>query len=299
MRVKHVFTAIAVSALTVTSLTVSTGPTMAGDDVNTKKIRKGVTVSGILQHERVLQRIANRHGGTRASGTPGYRASKRYVKRTLRRAGYAVWQRPFRFPFFDELAPATLAQTSPTPTEYETGTYSFSDSGDVTGTVVPIDVTIPPPAQPGSTSGCEAGDFPAAPSEPSIALIQRGSCAFGLKAENAEAAGYDAAIIFNEGQEGRTDLIVGTLGQVVGIPVVGLSFADGESLYQQTQTGDVTLQVTTSTEIRENAKTWNVFAQTRKGNKKKTVVVGAHLDSVTDGPGINDNGSGTATLLEV
>ena len=26
--------------------------------------------------------------------------------------------------------------------------------------------------------------------------------------------------------------------------------------------------------------------------------MGAHLDSVTEGPGINDNGSGTATILE-
>jgi len=299
MRVRLALTAIAVGALTATSLTVSTGPTMAVDDVNTKQIREGVTVSGILQHERVLQRIANNNGGTRASGTPGYRASMRYVKRTLRQAGYAVWQQPFRFPFFDELEPATLAQTSPTPTEYETGTYSFSGSGDVTGTVVPIDVTIPPPAEPGSTSGCEASDFPDAPSEPSIALIQRGSCDFGDKAANAEAAGYEAAIIFNEGQEGRTDLIVGTLGQVVDIPVVGLSYADGEALYEQSQTDDVTLHVTTSTEIRENAKTWNVFAQTREGDKNKTVVAGAHLDSVTEGAGINDNGSGTATLLEV
>src|SRR5690625_1530554 len=208
----------------------------------------------------------------------------------MRRAGYEVGQHPFLFSFFIDLEPASLAHTSPTPTEYETGTYSFSGSGDVTGTVVPIDVTIPPPAEPGSTSGCEASDFPDAPSEPSIALIQRGSCDFGDKAANAEAVGYEAAIIFNEGQEGRTDLIVGTLGQVVDIPVVGLSYADGEALYEQSQTDDVTLHVTTSTEIRENAKTWNVFAQTREGDKNKTVVAGAHLDSVTEGAGINDNG---------
>lgn len=299
MRGKRALTAIAVGALTVTGLTVSTGPAVAVDDVNTKKIRKAVTVGGILEHERVLQRIANRNGGTRASGTPGYKASKRYVKRTLRRAGYNVSQQSFRFPFFRELAPATLRQTAPNPTTYETGTFQFSGSGDVTGTLVPIDVTIPPPAEPGSTSGCEPSDFPPAPAEPSIALIQRGSCAFGDKAANAEAAGYDAAIIFNEGQAGRTDLVIGTLGRVVGIPVVGLSFDDGAALYQQLQAGDVELQVTTSTENDLNAKTWNVFAQTRKGDRKNTIVVGAHLDSVVEGPGINDNGSGTATLLEV
>ena len=33
--------------------------------------------------------------------------------------------------------------------------------------------------------------------------------------------------------------------------------------------------------------------------KTQDVVVGAHLDSVPEGPGINDNGSGTATILTI
>ena len=40
-----------------------------------------------------------------------------------------------------------------------------------------------------------------------------------------------------------------------------------------------------------------VIAETRGGDSNHVVVVGAHLDSVPDGPGINDDGSGTATLL--
>ena len=49
------------------------------DEVNTQKLRDAVTVNGILQHERAFQRIANQNGGTRASGTPGYDASAKYV----------------------------------------------------------------------------------------------------------------------------------------------------------------------------------------------------------------------------
>jgi Zn-dependent M28 family amino/carboxypeptidase len=41
-----------------------------------------------------------------------------------------------------------------------------------------------------------------------------------------------------------------------------------------------------------------VIAETRGGDPNKVVVVGAHLDSVGPGPGINDNGSGSATLVE-
>ena len=40
------------------------------------------------------------------------------------------------------------------------------------------------------------------------------------------------------------------------------------------------------------------MAETKRGNKNKVVVSGAHLDSVEAGPGINDDGSGTMAQLE-
>ena len=71
----------------------------------------------------------------------------------------------------------------------------------------PTTSCIPPTPDPSSTSGCEPSDFtPASATAPQVALIQRGTCFFEDKAKNAEAAGYDAAIIFNEGQPGRDEL---------------------------------------------------------------------------------------------
>jgi len=43
----------------------------------------------------------------------------------------------------------------------------------------------------------------------------------------------------------------------------------------------------------------NVIAQTDTGDPGNVVMIGAHLDSVEDGPGIVDDGSGVATLLEI
>lgn len=43
----------------------------------------------------------------------------------------------------------------------------------------------------------------------------------------------------------------------------------------------------------------NVIAQTRDGDPESIVMIGAHLDSVEDGPGIVDDGSGVAVLLEI
>jgi Zn-dependent M28 family amino/carboxypeptidase len=289
-----------VAVVLLTALLAPT-PALALDEINTTRLRNAVTVSGILAHQRAFQRIANQNGGTRASGTPGYDASVDYVERRLEAAGYDVTVQDFPFNFFQELAPAVLEQVAPTPTTYQTGTYDFSGTGDVTGPLSATnDIVIPPNPNPppNSDSGCEPGDFAPAPAEPSVVLIQRGTCNFSVKVENAQAAGYDAVIMFNEGNPGRTDLFIGTLGEPFTIPVVGLSFADGAALYAQLQTQTVTMHVVTSTQS-EVRTTYNVLADSATGSAERVVVVGAHLDSVIAGPGINDNGSGTSTILEI
>jgi Zn-dependent M28 family amino/carboxypeptidase len=293
---------LTIVAVALVTALLAPSPALAVDNVNTQRLRNAVTVGGILGHERVLQRIANQNGGTRASGTPGYDASADYVAGRLRAAGYTVTEQEFTFPFYQELSPAVLEQVSPTPTPYVTGTFDFSGTGDVTGGVVPTnDVVIPPTPAPSSTSGCEAGDFTPAPAnEPAVALIQRGTCTFEDKANNAIAAGYDAVIIFNEGNPGREDLFIGTLGNPFDIPVVGLSFADAAALVAQIQAGDeVVVHVATETEIDPTRTTRNIIADSPTGNADQVVVVGAHLDSVIAGPGINDNGSGSSTILEI
>jgi Zn-dependent M28 family amino/carboxypeptidase len=140
---------------------------------------------------------------------------------------------------------------------------------------------------------------PASATEPQVALIQRGTCDFVVKARNAEDAGYDAVIIFNEGQPGRQETLNGTLGGVdVTVPVIGTSFAIGEELYNQTQAGEVVVRVATTTQS-ETRTTANLIADSTTGRTDRVVVVGSHLDSVPEGPGINDNGSGSASDLEV
>ena len=273
--------------------------TAARDSYDSKAIRKAVTVENILKHEQALQAIADANGGTRASGTPGFEASADYVAGVLAKAGYTVTRQTFEFPFFQETATPTLERTSPSARTYahdtEFVTMDYSGTGNVTAKLTPVDVQIPPGAEAGSsTSGCEAADFAGFPAG-NIALIQRGTCTFGDKAKNAEAAGAAGAIIFNEGQEGRTDVVHGTLGGPVGIPVASISFADGKELVDL---GDVTMHMATQT-ISETRTTQNVLGDSKKGDPAKTIVVGSHLDSVIAGPGINDNGSGTSTDLAV
>ena len=302
----------ATAAVVLTGALISIAPAQARDKqadgpggVDTSALTDAVTVNEIMKHQRAFQQIANENDGTRASGLPGFDASADYVANKLEKAGYDVTRQTFTFPFFRSVSDPVLTQLTPQEQELETDIFEYSGSGDVSGAVVPTnDLVIPATPEPSSTAGCEASDFESAPADPSIALIQRGGCDFAVKADNAKAAGYDAVIIFNEGNPGRTDLAVGTLGSPKDIPVVGLSYADALALIEDIEAGGATARVATEVEVDLERETQNVFADLKSKDLKKTthpdqtVVVGAHLDSVVEGPGINDNGSGSSTILE-
>lgn len=279
----------------------------ANADPDPAQIARTVVASAVKKHLQKLQQIADANGGTRAAGTPGFDASRDYVAGVLKKAGYKVTLQPFEFPFFKENSTATLQRTAPTPKTYaptppdgstvgDFATMTYSGSGDVTAAVQNVDLQLPPgPTPSSSTSGCEAADF-ASFTAGSVALVQRGTCTFQVKAENAQAAGAAAVIIMNEGQPGRTDTLQGTLGEPsVHIPVVGVSFAVGQEL---ASTAGTSVHVRTDT-VSEVRTTSNVIADSKWGDPNKVVQLGAHLDSVLAGPGINDNGSGSATILEL
>src|SRR5262245_45817955 len=152
--------------------------------------RKKVTVANMMSHEQELQAIADANNGTRAAGTSGNEATTDYVLHTMQAAGWQTHKQVFDFPYYNETGPATFAETAPTPTPYTEHTdyelMTYSGSGDVTGTVQPVDVTVPtdPNSDPStSNSGCDEADWNGFVAG-NIALVQRGTCTFGEKAQN-------------------------------------------------------------------------------------------------------------------
>jgi len=296
--------------LVLTVLMVAIVPTAFADNgTDSSALRAAVTVAGIRAHQQQFQNFANADpDGTRVAGLPGHDASAAYVAAQATAAGYTVTMQPFSYELFQEFATPILDRTLPTFFSYPANdlagfaTMVYSGSNNVTALVIPTnDIVIPPgPVPSTSNSGCEASDFPTAVSG-NIALVQRGTCFFSVKAANALAAGAVGVIIFNEGQPGRTAAFGGTLGGTVSptLPVVGAAFAVGEELYNLSQQpGGVTVHMFTDTATTIEV-TNNVIAETPGGRSDRVVVVGAHLDSVPEGPGINDNGSGSATILEI
>ena len=266
-----------------------TAPPAAADDISVSKgFRKAVTLAGIRAHQAALQDIADANDDTRLAGTAGYDQSAQYVYDKASAAGYDVSFQEFEFQLVSDVSPPSFSQTSPDAVTYVDGvdfaTMSYSGSGDVTASV-----SLPS----GDSQGCAAADFAGFPAG-NIALIVRGTCTFRLKATNAAAAGASAIVVYNNVQ----GLLNGTLGPPpFDRSVLGITQALGQELVGLVP-GGLTLHIKTETtaEIRT---TRTVIAETPGGDPNNVVVVGAHLDSVSRGPGINDNGSGSAAILEI
>lgn len=266
-------------------------------------LAEAVRLSALENHLDELQAIADAHEGTRAATTGGYTASVDYAIGVLEGAGYRVQTESFSVFDFESLAAPELEQLSPTPQVYSAGSdiglMNYSGGGEAIAAIRVVDPVLPPGKKADtSTSGCEASDFDdLQPGE--IALIQRGTCSFAEKAANAEAAGASAVLIFNEGQEGRRGVVGGTLDGAAPatVPVLGTTFALGAELAALAATTEVQLRVVAEVSTTESVVD-NIYAETETGDPKRTVVIGAHLDSVEAGPGINDNGTGSAFVLE-
>ncbi|HJX43750.1 MAG TPA: hypothetical protein VJ352_08735, partial [Geodermatophilus sp.] len=85
------------------------------DNKTYAKLLECVTLDGVLEHQRNLQKIADNstdpvYPGTRAAGTTGYDASADYVAGLLREAGYEVTLDPVDVTFN---FPAVLRQLTP------------------------------------------------------------------------------------------------------------------------------------------------------------------------------------------
>jgi Zn-dependent M28 family amino/carboxypeptidase len=273
-------------------------PALAATGTNTEALRSAVSAGNIVNHLEALQAIADANDGNRAAGTTGYEASLVYVEDQLRAAGYVPVRQAFTYDRYD-FTSASLDRVTPNPTSYTYGegfldmTYSGAD--DVTAGLTAVDLNLA--GDHASTSGCETADF-AGFTPGNIALIQRGTCSFRIKADNAAAAGASAVIIFNQGNvvagDDRLGLFGGTLDlPQANIPVVSTSYATGAEL---AGLDDVEMRVAVDAGV-SLIESYNIIADT-PGRADRTVVAGAHLDSVAEGPGINDNGSGSAAILE-
>jgi Zn-dependent M28 family amino/carboxypeptidase len=246
-------------------------------------LRGRVSTDAMMAHLTKLQEIATANHNTRAVGTPGFDASVDYVVTKLRDKGFDVQTLQFDARVFHS-----------DPGSVTLGDQTFGARALEFSLATPLDgVHGPLVAAPvGDSPGCAASDYDDLPVSGAVVLVDRGTCPFSQKEDAVVRRGAVAMIIADNVAEERMS---GTLGENtdVKIPVVSVSQADGARL--RGNSGLTTVKVNAETKAIHAR---NVIAQTKTGSTGDVVMVGAHLDSVPDGPGINDNGSGVAAILE-
>lgn len=280
MRAVAAVIVLAVAMLTSCSSNEPPPPTDLPRDVANK-----VTADGMYTHLRKLQEIADANRGNRADGTPGYDASVDYIVQVLKDKGFDVTT-----PEFDRLD--RTEGGNPTVTVAGRG-YRVDQAS--------LLVTTPPGGlnaitlRPQKPAGCTAADYGTAPVRNAIVVVDDTGCSVGKKQDAAIAKGAVGLLIVSApGATGRpAGLFTPGYYQQLTVPV-GVIDRDADAALRRTN-APVRL-VLDSKPVMVKAR--NVVAQTKTGDTKNVVLVGAQLGSFPRSPGINDNGSGVAALLD-
>ncbi|MBJ8348566.1 M28 family metallopeptidase [Antrihabitans sp. YC2-6] len=259
------------------------GSTDESNELSPETFASSIGIDAVVGHLAALERIAKEHDGNRAAGTAGYDASVDYVTDQLKALGFDVQTPEFTFATYETRSDSLAAGDK----TFEVTPLEFSPSTPPEGVRGRL-VAVPADDSP----GCEESDYDGLDVAGAIVVVPRGTCEFVQKQRIAADRGAAAVlVIFAHNAEGGS-----TLGapEAAKIPVARIN--DTELLGLGAAGGDLTLKIDAETVWQTSR---NVIAQTKTGSPDNVVMVGAHLDSVPEGPGINDNGSGSAALLEI
>jgi len=280
----------------------TTGPTgPLADTPFADALRDAIDVDAMTADLRQLQSITDQHGGARPAGSEGHDAAAQFVADQLRAAGFDVQLQPVDLPSFEQTGPSTLAITGTATRSFDDlrdfKAMLFSPSANVTAPIYALGFN--PSAQPGDTGGlgCNPEDWLDVPPGV-VVLVQPGNCRRHDVVVQAQAAGA-VGIVTAYPAWTRDRVLRPTLIEPadIRIPAIGTTQAVGQMLADAAAAGaSVHLETHTSTETRSSV---NVIGETPWGDPSHVVMLGGHLDSVVDGPGMNDDGTGTMAALEI
>ncbi len=266
-------------------------PTASGSDSTSDAV--AITEASLRDRLDALSAVSTRADGYRAVGSAGFDKTADLVEEALRASGWQVREDAFETPAFYDDGSAMLEAGEHDFGAGDVSPLIFAPAGDVAGPVVAIDWET------GQSTGrgCAAagyGDLPAG----AIVLVPPGGCFRRDQVVAAQQAGA-AAFLAGYPAVGSGEVLRPTLLEPDGlmIPAAAVSQPVVDVL---TQPGVDGSSITLRTNARTEPVTTRSIIADLPGSQPDTVIMlGSHLDSVVDGPGINDNGSGVAALLEV
>ncbi|MGV9799670.1 M28 family peptidase [Mycobacterium sp. NPDC003449] len=248
-----------------------------------KELAEKVTLDAMFAHLRKFQEVAEANDGNRSQGTPGYDASIDYVAQLLRDKGFDV-----QTPEFERLGTTGGGN----PNLVVAGRRYPADQASLLLTT-PRGGLRAPTLRPGRPAGCTARDYGSVNVKGAISVVDDTGCSIVVKQNTALAEGAVGLLVVSTSRPSPAGLFTsGYYGQLK-VPVGVIDRTADAALRQTSAPVRLTLDNTA-----EMVKSRNLVAQTKTGSTDDVVMVGAHLDSIAGGPGINDNGSGVAAVLE-
>jgi hypothetical protein len=238
--------------------------------------------------------IAKKNGGNRAFGLPGYAASVKYIlQKTEKSKYYKTWVQDFPA-LFNRVDSIKFSVGN---TSYHVVGLSYSPSTTPEGLTLPLVLGASGP------EGCTNESYNDLDVKDKIVLVQRGTCPDGTtlagRVKPAVAAGAAAVILYSDV---TTKVTAGTLSNPDPVAYRSTGYinkVDGEALVARLSAGEAVEAYFQQTQIIETRITQNVFTETTSGDPTNVIMLGAHLDSVQAGAGINDDGSGSTLILEI
>ncbi|CAG8952140.1 hypothetical protein HYFRA_00000878 [Hymenoscyphus fraxineus] len=278
--------AAAVAAIGLVSATpLKSSPNVARDLplVQSNQLRRLLLRSELLKKAQHLEDIAYATPSrNRVIGSEGHDNTVAWIKETIEKYPdyYTVSLQPF------ELSVGLNASLTIEGVTMEVFAVTIAPGGDVSGPLVYV-----------PNLGCESADYTNV-TPGSIFVVMRGNCVSAIKDALGSTAGGVAMLVYNNvpGNLEGYALQEFSVPEGTYVPAGGIAQADGEGLVARIQAGEtVNAHLTTTTRI---ATINNVIAETIAGDHENVIFMSGHSDSVAQGPGINDNGSGTISLLE-
>ncbi|KAG0132212.1 hypothetical protein HOY82DRAFT_591167 [Tuber indicum] len=266
-----------------------------GETVTSEGLQNGIREVELMRNLKQLDQIARDNGGNRAFGFPGFEASVKYISERTNRFSrtFDTWIQDF---------PANFSRVESISfkvgeTDYYVWGLTYSPS------TPPEGVNLPLVLGPEGAAACSVDGYAGLDVKGKIVLVERGTCPTGGtlagRVRPAKLAGASNVIIYNNSP---TKVTGGTLSAPDPEGFVSSGFinqVDGEALKKRLLAGENIIAYFQQTQLIEIRVTQNVFAETKGGDPNNVIILGAHLDSVQAGPGINDDGSGTSLILEL
>jgi Zn-dependent M28 family amino/carboxypeptidase len=240
-----------------------------------------VTVDGMRAHLDKLSGIATGNNGSRAVGTPGYDASVDYVAGVLRDKGFDVQTPEFEKVMQTDIGDPTLTVSGRRFPVTQASLLVTTPAAGIKG------ITL----RPQQPAGCTVADYGTVNAKGAIAIVDATGCSVVAKHDAAVAEGAVGLLVVSD--SAVQGLFPPDYYQGLKSPVAVVG-KDVDAQLRRT-----TAPVQLSLDAKANlVKVRNVVAQTKTGDVHNVVVAGAHLGSAPHSPGMNDDASGVAAVLE-